>query len=258
MLFDSHCHLDDSRYDVDRDAVLARAKEAGVDYIVNPGADLQTSQNAVLLASKHAHIFAAVGVHPHDAKDMDDSVLQLIAHLAKKPKVVAIGEIGLDFHYDLSPRDVQRHWFVEQIRLAKNLGLPIVVHDREANQEIFDTLRAEKAFETGVLLHCYSGSAELAKQYLKHGATLSIAGPITFSNARKTVEVVQTVPLEHLLIETDGPYLTPMPHRGKRNEPAYVRFVAEKVAQIKGITADEVAEQTCMNALKFFKIKERP
>lgn len=255
MLFDSHCHLDDSRYDADRDAVLARAKEAGVAYIVNPGADLQTSQNAVAMAAKYPHIYATVGVHPHDAKDMDDAALQLIAHLAKKPKVVAIGEIGLDFHYDFSPRDVQRHWFIEQIRLAKQLGLPIVVHDREANQEIYDTLKAEKAFENGVLMHCYSGSAELAKQYLKQGAMLSIAGPITFANARKTVEVVQTVPLEHLFIETDGPYLTPIPHRGQRNEPAYVRFVAEKVAQIKGITVEEVAEQTCRNALAFFKIQ---
>lgn len=255
MLFDSHCHLDDSRYDTDREAVLTRAKEAGVAYIVNPGADLETSRNAVDLASQHDHIYAAVGIHPHDAKDMDEAALQLIAHLAKKPKVVAIGEIGLDFHYDFSPRDVQRHWFIEQLRLAKFLGLPVVIHDREANQEVFDTLKAEKAFETGVLMHCYSGSAELARQYLKQGAMISIAGPVTFSNARKTVEVVQAVPLESLLIETDGPYLTPMPHRGKRNEPAYVRLVAEKVAQIKGITAEEAAAQTCRNALAFFKIQ---
>ncbi len=255
MLFDSHCHLDDSRYDEDREQVLARAAEAGVKFIVNPGADLETSRNAVDMAAKHANIYAAVGVHPHDAKDMDDDVLKFIAHLAVKPKVVAIGEIGLDFHYDFSPREVQRHWFIEQIHLAKGLGLPIVVHDREANQEIFDTLKAEKAFETGVLLHCYSGSAELAKQYLKHDAMLSIAGPITFSNARKTVEVVQAVPLEHLLIETDGPYLAPVPYRGKRNEPAYVRFVAEKIADIKGISVEEVGEQTCRNALGFFKIK---
>lgn len=255
MLFDSHCHLDDSRYDADREAVLARAKEAGVSYIVNPGADLQTSQNAVALASQHAHIYAAVGIHPHDAKEMDDTALQLISHLARKPKVVAIGEIGLDFHYDFSPRDVQRHWFVEQIRLAKKLGLPVIIHDREANQETYYTLKAEKAFETGVLMHCYSGSAELAKQYIKLGAMLSIAGPVTFTNARKTVEVVQTVPLTHLFIETDGPYLTPIPYRGKRNEPGYVRFVAEKVAEIKGISVEEVAEQTCRNALQFFKIQ---
>lgn len=254
MLFDSHCHLDDSRYDADRDAVLARAREAGVQYIVNPGADLQTSQNAVAMGAKYPHIYATVGIHPHDAKDLDDAALQLIAHLAKKPKVVAIGEIGLDFHYDLSPRDVQRQGFIEQLRLAKQLGLPVVIHDREANQEVFETLRAEKAFETGVLMHCYSGSAELAKQYVKLGAVLSIAGPITFSNARKTVEVVEAIPLEHLLIETDGPYLTPIPYRGKRNEPAYVRFVAEKIAEIKGITTEEVGEQTCRNAMRFFRI----
>lgn len=256
MLFDSHCHLTDHRYDADRDAVLTRAMEAGVKYIVVPGADLESSQGAVALAAEHPFFYAAVGVHPHDAKEMDEEMLQLISHLARKPKVVAIGEIGLDFHYDFSPREVQRHWFIAQIRLAKTLGLPIIVHDREANQEVYDTLKAEKAFDTGVLMHCYSGSAELAKQYLKQGAMLSIAGPITFSNARKTVEVVQAVPLEHLFIETDGPYLTPIPHRGKRNEPAYVRFVAEKIAEIKGISVEEVAEQTCRNALKFFNIKE--
>ncbi len=255
MLFDSHCHLDDSRYDDDRDQVFARAAEAGVRYVVNPGADLETSRNAVAMAAKHPNVYATVGVHPHDAKDMDEDILQFIEHLAGKPKVVAIGEIGLDFHYDFSPRDVQRHWFIQQIRLAKRLSLPIVIHDREANQEVFDTLKAEKAFDTGVLMHCYSGSAELAKHYLKHGAMLSIAGPITFSNARKTVEVVQLVPLEHLLIETDGPYLTPIPYRGKRNEPAYVRYVAEKIAEIKGMTAEEVGELTCLNALRFFRIK---
>lgn len=255
MLFDSHCHLDDSRYHADRDQVLTRAAEAGICYIVNPGADLETSRNAVDMAARHPNIYATVGVHPHDAKDMDEETLQFIEHLAGKPKVVAIGEIGLDFHYDFSPRDVQRHWFIQQIRLAKRLRLPIVIHDREANQEVFDTLKAEKAFDTGVLMHCYSGSAELAKQYLKHEAMLSIAGPITFSNARKTVEVVQSVPLEHLLIETDGPYLTPIPYRGKRNEPAYVRFVAEMIAEIKGISVEEVGEQTCRNAMGFFRIK---
>lgn len=256
MLFDSHCHLNDDRYNEDREAVLARAAEAGVAYLLNPGADLETSRKAVDLAAAHDRLYAAVGVHPHDAKDMDETVLQLIGHLARKPKVVAIGEIGLDFHYDFSPREAQRHWFVEQLRLARRLKLPVIIHDREANQEVYDTLKQEGAFETGVLMHCYSGSAELARQYVRQGAMLSIAGPVTFPNARKTVEVVAAVPLERLFIETDAPYLTPVPHRGKRNEPAYVRFVAEKVAQIKGLTVEEVAEVTCRNALTFFGIKE--
>lgn len=254
MFFDSHCHLTDDRYNDDLNDVIERAHSSGVQYIVNPGADLASSEKAVSLAEANARIYASVGVHPHDAKDMDDSVLQMIAHLAKKSKVVAIGEVGLDFHYDFSPRDIQRHWFVQQIRLAKTMNLPLIVHDREANQEVYDTLVAEKAFETGVLMHCYSGSAQLAHQYIRRGAKLSIAGPITFANARKTVEVVKEVSLEHLMIETDGPYLTPIPFRGRRNEPAHVRYVAEKIAEIKALTIEEVAEQTCRNAMAFFGI----
>lgn len=256
MLFDSHCHMNDERYDTDRSEVLQRAREAGVKYLVNPGADLATSEQAVRLAAAHPWIYAAVGVHPHDAKDMGEAGLQLIRHLAGKPKVVAIGEIGLDFHYDFSPREVQRHWFVEQLRLARTLKLPVIIHDREANQEVFDTLKAEHAFETGVLMHCYSGSAELARQYIRQGAMISIAGPVTFPNARKTVEVVEAVPLDRLFIETDGPYLTPVPYRGKRNEPAYVAYVAQRIAQIKGISVEEVARQTYRNAAAFFGIPE--
>lgn len=254
MLFDSHAHLDDKRFNDDRDEVIQRAKDAGVKYIMNPGADFESSQRAVDLAAKYDMIYAAVGIHPHDAKTMDDTMLQLIKAMARKPKVKAIGEIGLDFHYDYSPREVQEKWFVEQIRLAKELNLPIIIHDREANQPVMDLLKQEKAFDTGVLMHCYSGSAELARQYVKLGAYLSIAGPITFKNARKTVEVVETMPLERMMIETDSPYLTPMPYRGKRNESSYVRYVAERIAEIKGRSVDEVAVQTLENAKAFFRI----
>lgn len=255
MLFDSHTHLDDKRFDDDRDQVVERALVAGVGLMLNPGADLASSQRAVALSERYPSVYAAVGIHPHDAKEVDQLTLRLIEQLAKKPKVKAIGEIGLDFHYDLSPRDVQRRVFIEQIRMAKALKLPVIIHDREANQEVYDTLLAESAFETGVLMHCYSGSAELAKAYVKKGAKISIAGPVTFDNAKKLRQVVSTIDLEHLLIETDAPYLTPMPHRGKRNEASYVAFVARQIAVIKGIDFETVAQVTYTTACDFFRIK---
>lgn len=255
MFFDSHAHIDGEKFDKDREQVLARAKENGIDLIMNPGADFASSVRAVELAQQHEMIYAAVGIHPHDASSLDDSLLMMIEALTKKPKVQAIGEIGLDFHYDFSPRDVQRHWFREQLRLAKRLNMPVIVHDREANQETFDTLREEKAFETGVLMHCYSGSGELAKQYVKLGGYISIAGPVTFKNSRKLIEVVEAVPLDRLMIETDSPYLTPEPFRGKRNESMYVKYVCEKIAQLKGISIEEAAAATTANAKHYFNIK---
>jgi TatD DNase family protein len=255
MFFDSHAHIDGEKFDRDRDLVLSRAKANGIDYIMNPGADFESSVRAVALAQKYEMVYAAVGIHPHDAASLDDGLLMMIEALTKKPKVQAIGEIGLDFHYDFSPRDTQRYWFIEQLRLARRLKLPVIVHDREANQETFDTLRKEQAFETGVLMHCYSGSAQLAKEYVKLGGYISIAGPVTFKNSKKLIEVVEAVPLERLMIETDSPYLTPEPFRGKRNESLYVKYICEKIAHIKGIDISVVAEATTKNAKDYFKIK---
>lgn len=254
MIFDSHSHIDDKRFNNDIDDVINRAKEAGLKYIMNPGADLETSLNAVKMAQKYDMVYAAVGVHPHDAKDMDDMTLTMIKGLAKKDKVMAIGEIGLDYYYDNSPRDIQKKWFREQIRLAKEVRLPIIIHDRDANQDVMNILKEEDAFDNGVLMHCYSGSAELAKQYIKLGAYISIAGPLTFKNNVKTKEVVDAIPLERLLVETDAPYLTPHPFRGKRNEPSYVKYVVDKIAEIKGLTFDEVANATTENAKRYFRI----
>ena len=252
MLFDSHAHIVDSRFNKDRDQVIQRAREAGVDYIMNPGADYESSIQAVALAEKYDFIYAAVGVHPHDAKSLDDMMLSLLKAMARKNKVKAIGEIGLDYHYDHSPRDIQKYWFERQLLMAKELKLPVIIHDRDANQDVFDILSKVDSFETGVLLHCYSGSAELAKEYIKKGAYISLAGPVTFKNARKPVEVVETIPLDRLMIETDAPYLTPEPYRGKRNESAYVSYVAKKFAEIKGCSYQEVAEETMKNAKSFF------
>jgi len=254
MLFDSHSHVDSKKFDGDREAVIERARNNDISYILNPGADYESSVAAVKLAETHDFMYAAVGIHPHDASSMDDMMLSLIKSMARKKKVVAIGEIGLDYHYDFSPRDVQQHWFREQLKMAKALKMPVIIHDREANNDCLEILKAVGSFETGVLMHCYSGSKELARQYVKLGAYISIAGPVTFKNARKTVEVVSEVPLDRLMIETDAPYLTPVPFRGKRNEPMHVRHVAEKIAEIRGISFEEVAKQTLENAKRFFSI----
>lgn len=255
MIFDSHAHLDDGRFDKDRDQIINNAKKNNIKYIMNPGANLKTSVRAIEISQKYDIVYAAVGVHPHDVKEMDDVTLELLESLAKKPKVMAIGEIGLDFYYDHSPRECQREWFRKQIQLAHRVGLPIIVHDRDANDETLKILKEEKAFQAGVVMHCYSGSEELAKQYIRLGAYISIAGPVTYSNARKIVEVVKAIPLESTFIETDSPYLTPIPNRGKRNEPAYIVQVAEKIAEIKKIDFDEVVLKTTENAKKFFGIK---
>lgn len=254
MFFDSHAHLDDGRFDKDRDKIIERAKENKIDNILNPGADLNTSIRAVNLAEKYPMIYAAVGVHPHNVKDMDEDTIEILKALSNREKVVAIGEIGLDFHYDHSPRDVQRKWFKEQIKLAKEVNLPIIIHDREAHGEVFDILKEHDLGSLGCVMHCYSSSAELAKEYIKMGIYISIAGPITFKNARKTYEVAKEIPLEWLLIETDSPYLTPTPYRGKRNEPAYVKYVVEKIAEAKGISVEEVGHQTTLNAKKLFRL----
>lgn len=255
MLFDSHAHLDDGRFDKDRDRILANAKENGIEYILNPGADLNTSLRAVNLAEKYNMIYAAVGVHPHDVKDMDEDTIEVLRALSNKEKVVAIGEIGLDFYYDHSPRDEQRKWFRRQIELAKEVNLPIIIHDRDAHEETFNILKEYDVGSLGCVMHCYAGSVEMAREYIKMGVYISLAGPVTFNNARKTYDVAREIPLEWLLIETDSPYLTPTPYRGKRNEPAYVKFVAEKIAEAKGISLEEVAYQTTLNTKKLFRIK---
>lgn len=256
MLFDTHAHVNSSKFDNDREYVLNRAKNNGVGLIVTPGADLESSQSAVHLSETHDFIYAAVGIHPHEAKSMDAEMLRMIEHLAAHKKVVAIGEIGLDHHYNFSTPEVQRKWFIEQLRLARRLKKPVIIHDREAHEEIFTTLREEKAFDHGVLMHCFSGSAELARQYIQLGAYISIAGPVTYKNNRKTIEVVEHMPLDRLLIETDAPYLSPEPHRGKRNEPMFVAHTCDMVAKIRGITSEEAAEATFRNGLNFFGIPD--
>lgn len=255
MLIDSHVHLDDKRFDNDRDILIRNFKNNNIELVVNIGADLGTSVASVDLADKYENIYAAVGIHPHSAKDVNTLVMEKIRELATNKKVVAIGEIGLDFYYDNSPRDVQRKWFMEQLKLAKELDLPIIIHTRDASQETFDILKNNQDGTVRGVLHAFSGSPEMALEYVKMGFYISIGGPVTFKNARVVREVAEAVPLNKLLIETDCPYLTPEPYRGKRNEPVYVQYVAKKIAEVKAISYDELVKATNENAKKLFGIK---
>jgi TatD DNase family protein len=258
MLIDSHAHIDDQKFNEDREAVLENARAAGVELIINPGADEASSFRAVAMSEKYPMVYATVGIHPHDAKDYDAPKHDaLLTEWAKKEKVVAIGEIGLDYHYDYSPRDVQQEVFIRQLIIAKAVELPIVIHNRESMEDMVRILKEYFVPEYGGIMHSYSGSVEMAKVFLDMGFHLSISGPLTFSNARKLPEVVAMMPLERLLIETDSPYLTPTPHRGKRNEPAYVRLVAAEIARIRGMTVEEVAAITTANAKSVFGIDKK-
>lgn len=258
MFFDTHAHLDIAEFDDDRDELLGRLeKEGRVTMVVNPGVNIETSRNAVTLANRYPWIYAAVGYHPQETHAMKEEHLAELAELAKDPKVVAIGEIGLDYYHKETPKDVQEHWFREQIRLAIRLGLPFVIHDREAHGDVHRILLEERAFEnTRVLMHCYSGSAETAKEYRKLGCYFSIAGPVTYGNNRKAAAVLAEIPFDRMVLETDAPFLTPEPYRGKRkNDPSLVELTARKVAEFKGVSLEDVAEHTMATAKHFFGIE---
>lgn len=249
MLFDTHAHL--NFYPEERvPLIIQRAREAGVKHILCVGIDLESSRRAVEIASKYEGVLAAVGIHPHDSSKSSEKALGEIASLAREEKVVAIGETGLDFYRDYSPREIQRESFLAHIKMAKDLGLPLVVHSRKALQDSVEILTREKV--ANFIMHCFSGTAEETQAFLKMGGFISLAGPVTFKNARKTHQVAKEVPLEKLLLETDAPYLTPHPYRGKENEPFYLKLIAQKVAEIKGCSFKEVSQQTTRNALNIF------
>ncbi len=259
MLIDTHVHLDDLRYDADRETVFQRAKDAGVGAFITIGCDVSTSTSAVKIANEHSNVYATVGVHPHEVKRIEPHWYEELRELAQQPKVVAFGEIGLDFHYDHSPRETQRQQFREQIRLAKSLNLPLVIHTREAQEDTMTILREEQAESVGGVFHCFSGDPWLAKEALDLGFYLSFSGIITFRNATLLREVILTVPDDRLLIETDAPYLTPVPFRGKRNESAYVKYVAEQIAELKYQDSttglEQVSELTTNNAKRLFNLE---
>ncbi|WP_438435212.1 TatD family hydrolase [Gorillibacterium sp. sgz500922] len=255
MLTDSHAHLNAPEFDEDRAETIARAREAGVTRIVNIGFNRETIPSSLALAEAYDFIWTAVGWHPQDAKDMQPGDLEWIEELTRHEKVVAIGEIGLDYYWDTSPKDVQDRVFREQIRLARKVGKPIIIHNRDAHHDIVETLKQEKAAEVGGIMHCYSGSWETAKQCLDMNFYISFGGPVTFKNARQPKEVLAQVPLDRLLLETDSPYLTPHPFRGKRNESAHVRLVAEAAAELTGLSVEEIARITTENAIRLLGIR---
>ncbi|MEV5030835.1 TatD family hydrolase [Paenibacillus sp. LPE1-1-1.1] len=254
MLFDTHTHLDSYKFDEDRDEVIQRAKDAGVHMLVNIGFNRETIPTTMALAEKYDFIYAAVGWHPVDSIDMRPGDLEWIEQLCSHEKVVAIGEIGLDYHWDTSPKDVQQRVFREQIRLARKVGKPIVIHNRDAHEDVIRILQEENAAEVGGVMHCFSGSWETAKQCLDMNFYISFGGPVTFQNARVPKEVLKQVPLDRILIETDAPYLAPHPFRGKRNESSYVSLVAEMASQLLGKTVDEIGAITTENGKKCFGI----
>ena len=273
ILYDSHCHITDEAFDEERAAFYDELRSSDLRYINTIAEDLETSRKVVQACRELDFCYGAVGWHPHNVKDLTEEILAETLALYGEPKIQAVGEIGLDYHYDLSPRDVQRHWFARQVQEAVKLRAPIVIHDREANEDVLNILKDNGAFskerkadfplrpdgspDARVLLHCYSGSAELAKQYVKLGATISIAGPVTYKNARRAIETVEQTDLLHLLIETDSPYLAPVPMRGRTNRPPYVEYTARKIAEIKGISYEEAAAQTLANACRFFDVERR-
>lgn len=257
-LFDTHSHLNDPALSDQADDIVQRALSVGVTRIVVPGYDRQSSLLAIELAERYAGVFALVGFHPHDAKDVTDSDLVDLESWCRHDKVVGIGEIGLDYHYDNSPRDIQQRVFRSQIAIARRAALPIVIHDREAHADIVAALKEEQANEVGGVMHCFSGSAEMAAECLAMNFYISFGGPLTFKNAKKSVAVAQKLPSDRLLIETDAPWLTPEPYRGQRNEPANVRFVAQKLADIRNITLSAAAELTYSNANRAFALKRAP
>jgi len=255
MLFDSHAHLNDTQFDSDRDEVIERAKQGGVGYILTVSTNIASSIENISLAQNYDIFYASIGIHPHDVADLNSNVVSALTSFSSYPKVVAIGEIGLDYHYENSPLEVQKIWFARQISLARNVKLPIIVHSRDAQEDTLNILRSERANEVGGVMHCYSGSVETAREVLNMGFMLSFAGPVTFKNANRLLEVAKYVPEDMMLIETDCPYLSPEPYRGRRNEPANVRLIAEMIAKIKGKPFDYIAEKTTENAKRLFNIQ---
>ncbi|MEQ6357410.1 TatD family hydrolase [Lysinibacillus sp. M3] len=254
MFIDTHVHLNADQYEEDLQEVIDRALEAKVETMVVVGFDRKTIEKTMQLVEQYDFVYGVIGWHPVDAIDCRQEDLDWIEELAAHPKIVGIGETGLDYYWDKSPKDVQQALFRKQIHLAQKLNLPIIIHNRDATRDVVQILREENAASVGGVMHCFSGSVETAHECIAMNFMISLGGPVTFKNARMPKEVATEIPVEHLMIETDAPYLAPHPYRGKRNEPAFVPLVAEEIARLKGLTIEEIAQVTTTNAKKFFKI----
>lgn len=255
MIFDSHAHYDDEAFETDREQVLNEVRESGVGRIVDAGSNLASSRTAVELSKKFDHVYAAVGVHPQDADEFDQDTVAIIEDMSSSPKVVAIGEIGLDYYYDGAEREIQKRVFEEQIRLAIKLNLPVIVHDREAHGDTYDIIRKHKGEGLRGVIHCYSGSLEMAREYVDMGFYIGFTGVITFKNSKKAVEVLAGIPMDRILIETDCPYLAPVPFRGKRNDSRYLKYVIDRACEVLKCDPGYFEDLTFNNAMTLFNIK---
>ncbi len=256
MIFDTHAHYDDSAFDEDRDTLLASLQSQEVGTVVNSGASLKGCRRTIELTEQYPFIYGALGVHPDEVGELNEETFTWLREQLKRPKIVAVGEIGLDYYWDKEKRELQKEWFVRQLRLARELKKPVVIHSREAAADTMEILKAEVTDEIFYEMHCYSYSPEMAREYLKMGFYLGIGGVLTFKNAKKLKEVAEEAPIEKLLLETDCPYLAPVPNRGKRNDSRNIRYVAEELAKIKGMTTEEVIRITEKNAKRFYRISE--
>jgi TatD DNase family protein len=258
MTFETHAHYDDDRFNEDRDEMIRQLPEAGVGVVINCGASPKSSRTTLALAEKYPHMYAAIGVHPSDISKMEDDFLDWMKEKAGWDKTVAIGEIGLDYYWDKEPevQEQQRYWFGRQMEVARETGLPIIVHSRDAAADTMQVMKAHRAEEIPGVIHCYSYSKEMAMEFIKTGYYIGVGGVVTFKNAKKLIETVETIPLERILLETDCPYMAPEPYRGKRNSSLYLPYVIEKIAELKGVTVAEVERITEENARKLFpKVK---
>lgn len=255
MIFESHAHFDDDAFDEDRESLIGSLQENRIEYVINVGASMESTESTYALAKKYPFIYAAVGVHPSDTLPLTEADMDRLKELAADEKVVAIGEIGLDYYWDEPEREIQKKWFQRQIELAQEVDLPIIIHSREAAKDTMDILHEHDQGNYRGVMHCFSYSPEVAKEVVKMGFYIGVGGVCTYKNAKKLVEVVEEIPLEYILLETDCPYLTPVPYRGKRNSSLYLPYVVEKIAEIKGVSAEEVERITYENAKKLFLTK---
>ena len=255
MIFDSHAHYDDKQFDEDREEVLLYLKEAGVERVVNISNGWDDMLRSFVLIEKYPFMYGTAGIHPCKVSDLNEERMEELRQYCRRNKIVAVGEIGLDYYWMTDPKEVQREWFIRQLRLAKEENLPVVIHSRDASQDTFDIMKAEHAGTTGGVIHCYSGSLEMAREYVKLGYYLGIGGVVTFKNSKVLKKVAAEIPLEHIVVETDCPYLAPTPHRGKRNSSAYLPLVIKEIAALRDISPEEVEQATYENACRLYGLQ---
>ncbi|MCI9200292.1 MAG: TatD family hydrolase [Lachnospiraceae bacterium] len=256
MIFESHAHYDDKAFDEDREALLEGLKENGIGYVINIGANIETTRNTIGLAEKYPFIYGAVGVHPSDTDELDEKNFAWLKKQCAHPKIVAVGEIGLDYYWDEPDKKIQKLWFKRQLDMARETKLPVIIHSRDAAKDTLDIMKAANAGEMGGVIHCFSYTKEIAREYLDMGYYFGIGGVVTFQNAKKLKEAVEYIPIERILLETDSPYLAPVPYRGKRNSSLNIPFVAKEIAALKGMGYDDVVSITEENAKRLFRITE--